>query len=75
VPFYFTNGLPDITRRQTDEDGVAGFLNVGPGVTVLQATLPDGTVMTERTFFVRPGWLTATFLRPAPIDSPAASEL
>lgn len=70
VPFYFTDGLPDITRRETDADGLGGFVNVPPGVTLLQSLLADGTVVDRRSFIIRPGWLTTAFMRPAGFQPP-----
>jgi hypothetical protein len=68
VPYYFANGLPDVTRRQTDESGLAGYLNVPPGVTLIQSELGDGTVVSRKSVIVRPGWLSAIFMRPAPFE-------
>jgi hypothetical protein len=71
ITYYFADGLPDITPRGTDGDGIAGFLNVPPGLTRLQARLADGSVIDSRTFIVRPGWLMTAFMRPAGFEAPA----
>jgi hypothetical protein len=70
VPFYFANGLPDITRRETDDDGLAGYVNSPPGVTLLQSQLTDGTVVDRKSLIVRPGWLMTAYMRPAGFQPP-----
>jgi hypothetical protein len=65
VPYYFADGLPDVTRRQTDDDGLAGFLNAPPGVTLIQVQLGDGSVVNRKSIIVRRGWLSAVYMRPA----------
>jgi hypothetical protein len=71
VTYYFANGLPDPTPRATDGDGIAGFINVPPGLTTLQARLADGTVIDSRSFIVRPNWIMTAFMRPAGFQAPA----
>jgi hypothetical protein len=71
VPFYFINGLPDITLRETDDDGLGGYVNVPAGVTSVQSRLADGTLVDRRSFIVRPGWFVSSFMRPAGFQPPA----
>jgi hypothetical protein len=70
VPFYFANGLPTITRRETDDEGLAGYINSPPGVTLLQSQLADGTVVDRASLIVRPGWIMTAFMRPAGFQAP-----
>ncbi len=74
VAYYFDDGLPTITRRETDEDGIAGFVNVPTGVTVISAQLADGRIISRRSLIIRRGWLSATFMRPAAWEAPETAE-
>jgi len=65
VAWYFENGLPNRTRQQTDKDGLGGFAGTSPGVALLGASLLDGTPVSSRSVFIRGGWITAAYLRPA----------
>jgi hypothetical protein len=64
IPWYFEGGLPNRERVTTDSGGLGGFIGSQPGVTVLEASLPDGTVTTGGSYVVRAGWMTSGYLRP-----------
>jgi hypothetical protein len=64
VPFYFINGLPNITSRETDGAGLAGFANAPTGVTQLEVRRGDGALISRKSVIVRAGWLTGAFMRP-----------
>jgi hypothetical protein len=65
VPYSFVNGLPVVYQDVTSEQGLAGFVNVPPGVVVVTAFPDDGTrAMSIDTFLVRAGWLTIQSLIP-----------
>jgi hypothetical protein len=63
-PWYFEAGLPSTTRTQTDVSGLGGFIGSTPGVSSLEAVLPDGRVITTKSVIVRERWMTAGYLRP-----------
>jgi hypothetical protein len=63
-PFYFSQGLPDLTATQTDGFGQAGALNVPVGTLRATATLVStGTEVGSTSFDVRPGSLTSAWIR------------
>jgi hypothetical protein len=64
TPFYFESGLPNTARDQTDPDGLGGYIGSLPGVTVFESELVDGTLTSQKSMIIRPGWLTTTFMRP-----------
>jgi hypothetical protein len=64
APFYFSNGLPDLSATQTDDFGLAGALNVPVGTLRATATLVStGTEVGSASFDVRPGSLTSAWIR------------
>jgi hypothetical protein len=64
APFYFTNGLPDLTASETDSFGLAGAVNVPAGTVKATATLVStGTEVGSASFDVRPGSLTSAWIR------------
>jgi hypothetical protein len=65
VPWYFDQGLPNTERRQTDESGLGGFVSSEPGLSILEASLPDGRTIESMSIIVRPSWIAAGYLRPA----------
>jgi hypothetical protein len=65
VPYSFVDGLPVAYQDVTSEQGLAGFVNVPPGVVVVTAFPEDGTrAMSIDTFLVRAGWMTNQSLIP-----------
>jgi hypothetical protein len=65
VPWYFVNGLPSSTEEQTGDDGLGGFVNLPPGLAVIDAQTSDGTsIAGPHSLVVRPNWLSALHLRP-----------
>jgi hypothetical protein len=64
APFYFSNGLLDLSAMKTDDFGLAGALNVPVGT--LRATATVVSTKTEvgsASFDVRPGSLTSAWIR------------
>lgn len=65
VPWYFVDGLPSGTQQQTGVDGLGGFVNVPPGLAVIDALAPNGTSISgAHSLVVRPNWMSATYIRP-----------
>jgi hypothetical protein len=65
VPYSFVNGLPVAYQNVTSEQGLAGFVNVPPGIVVVTAFPDDGArSMSIDTFLVRAGWGTNQSLIP-----------
>lgn len=61
-PWYFVGGLPSSTATFTaGESGLGGFINVAPGIAVVNAVLPGSAlpIATPRSVLVRGGWMTA----------------
>lgn len=66
IPYAFVDDLPVINRDSTSSQGLAGFVNVPPGIVVVTgyrdgASEPVGV----ESMLVRPGWVSNTFLLPA----------
>lgn len=66
--WYFDETLPSVERQETDRTGLGGFIGSKPGVSVLEAKLPDGTSIVRRNLNVRAGWMTAGYLKPIAAD-------
>jgi hypothetical protein len=65
VPWYFVDGLPSGTQTETGVEGLGGFVNVPPGLAVIDALAPNGTSISgPHSLVVRPNWLSAMHLRP-----------
>jgi len=62
--FNYVDGLP--TVQTTTVDGVGGVLNVPAGSVVLTGTLQNGRNIGVESFLMRPRWLTAGYIQPAP---------
>jgi hypothetical protein len=65
VPYAFVDDLPVANQDSTSEQGLAGFVNVPPGVVVVSG-FPHGraeTVSVE-SLLVRTGWLSSASLQP-----------
>jgi hypothetical protein len=65
VPYAFVNDLPVLNQDVTSEQGLAGFVNVSPGVVVLRG-FPQSSPspLTMETLLVRGGWLTSLSVLP-----------
>lgn len=66
IPYAFVDDLPVINRDSTGSQGLAGFVNVPPGIVVVTgyrdgASEPVGV----ESMLVRPGWVSSSFLLPA----------
>lgn len=66
MPYAFVDDLPVIDRDSTGSQGLAGFVNVPPGIVVVAgyragASEPVGV----ESLLVRPGWVSNSFLLPA----------
>ncbi|HKO89691.1 MAG TPA: hypothetical protein VJU61_00970 [Polyangiaceae bacterium] len=65
VPYAFVNDLPVLNQDVTSEQGLAGFVNVSPGVVVLRGFSPgSSSPLTVETLLVRSAWLTSVSLLP-----------
>jgi hypothetical protein len=72
VPWYFVGGLPSSTQTETGPEGLAGFVNVSPGIAVFEAINPDGTILGGlQSMVVRPGWMSSMYLRPPGVQTSA----
>jgi len=68
VPFSFANGLPTIGAAVTDGRGLAGALNVPPGLVRAWGDIATtGERVGARTINARAGWLSGFSLVPAPL--------
>jgi hypothetical protein len=66
-PFAFIDNLPVVGQTVTDVQGTAGFLNVLPGLAVVQSVRSeDGTVTKTASGQVRAGWFTYLMLSAGP---------
>jgi hypothetical protein len=64
--FYFAGGLPTNAAKSTGTDGLAGFVNMAEGSTVVQAFTRNGVAIKEpQSVVVRPNWMTAVYLKAA----------
>jgi hypothetical protein len=66
VPYAFVDDLPVINRDSTSSQGLAGFVNVPPGIVVVTG-YRDGVSepVGVESMLVRPGWVSSSFLLPA----------
>jgi hypothetical protein len=65
VPYAFVNDLPVLNQDVTGDQGLAGFVNVSPGVVVLRAFPQSSTSpLTVETLLVRGGWLSNVSVLP-----------
>jgi hypothetical protein len=65
VPWYFLDGLPTGMGSETGAQGLAGYVNVSPGLAVVEARAPDGTTIAgPQSLVVRAGWLSAVYVKP-----------
>jgi hypothetical protein len=66
-PFAFVDGLPVVGQTVTDPQGTAGFLNVLPGLAVVQSVRSaDSAVTKTASGQVRAGWFTHLVLGAQP---------
>ncbi len=71
-PWYFVGGLPSGTQTETGPEGLAGFMNVAPGLAVFEATNEDGELLGGlQSVVVRPGWMSSMYLRPPGVQTSA----
>jgi hypothetical protein len=65
VPWYFVDGLPTSTATETGPDGLGGFVNMPPGLAVVDLKAPTGvSIRGAQSFVVRPNWVSAAYVRP-----------
>lgn len=66
IPYAFVDDLPVINRDSTSAQGLAGFVNVPPGIVVVTG-YRDGSSepVAVESLLVRPGWVSSSFLLPA----------
>jgi len=65
VPYAFVDDLPVANQDSTSEQGLAGFVNVPPGVVVVSG-FPHGRAqaVSVESLLVRTGWLSSVSLQP-----------
>lgn len=68
-PWYFVDGLPSSTQQETGREGLAGFINVPPGLNVVRAEGADGTDLGPQSMVVRPGWMSSMYIRPPGVQT------
>jgi hypothetical protein len=72
VPWYFVGGLPSSSQTETGPEGLAGFMNVAPGLAVFEATNDEGALLGGlQSVVVRPGWMSSMYLRPPGVQTSA----
>ena len=72
VPWYFVGGLPSGTQTETGPEGLAGFLDVPPGVAVFDAVTEDGTVLGGlQSVVIRSGYMSSMYLKPPGVQTSA----
>lgn len=66
IPYVFVDDLPVINRDSTSAQGVAGFVNVPPGIVVVSGFRADASEpISVESMLVRTGWVSQSFLLPA----------
>ena len=67
VPFAFVDGLPVVGYVVSNGDGIGGFVNVPPGLVVLQGQEAGSSRLSGKaSVLVRKGWFAYGDLNPAP---------
>jgi hypothetical protein len=67
VPFAFIDGLPAIGYTVSNREGLGGFVNVPPGLVILEGQeVSSGQVTGTVSVVVRKGWFSYGDLNPAP---------
>lgn len=58
--WYFVGALPSASAEETADTGLGGFINVAPGVAVVDARLPSENlaIATPKSVLVRANWMT-----------------
>jgi hypothetical protein len=65
VRWYFVDGLPNTTATATGPDGLGGFVNMPPGLAVVDLKAPNGvSIRGAQSFVVRANWVSAAYVRP-----------
>jgi hypothetical protein len=65
VSWYFVDGLPTSRGTATGTDGLGGFVNVPPGLAVVDLKAPNGlSIGGPQSFTVRPNWVSSAYVRP-----------
>jgi hypothetical protein len=65
TPWYFIDGLPTGRGAATGTDGLAGMVNVVPGLAVVDVKAPTGlSIRGPQSVVVRPNWLSVVYVRP-----------
>jgi hypothetical protein len=66
IPYAFVDDLPVVNRDSTSAQGVAGFVNVPPGIVVVSGFRADvSEPVSVESMLVRTGWVSQSFLLPA----------
>jgi hypothetical protein len=65
IIFYFAGGLPTYRTTVTSDDGIGGVFNVPAGLVFFDAIAPTGaSISGSQSVVIRPGWVSALFVRP-----------
>jgi hypothetical protein len=64
VQWYFVDGLPASSGSGTGADGMAGIVNVQPGVQIFDLKANGVSIAGPQSVVVRPNWLSAVYVRP-----------
>ena len=65
VPWYLVDGLPTARASMTAADGLGGYLNVSPGLALIDVKAPNGSsIAGPQSMVVRPGWMSVVYIRP-----------
>jgi hypothetical protein len=65
IPWYFVGGFPSGMQTETGPEGLAGFVNVSPGLTIFEASNKDATLLGGvQSVVVRAGWMSSMYVRP-----------
>jgi hypothetical protein len=60
VEWYYVDGVPSAEVTETSSEGLGGFINTPPGVSIINTTGREGqTLASRKRVAVRAGWLTA----------------
>jgi hypothetical protein len=65
-PWYTVSGFPTFAAQATSAQGLGGFVNVSPGISVVQVERGDGTPLaTPQAVLVRSGWMSTLMWDPS----------
>lgn len=72
TPYYFVGPLPSGVGTSTDSSGLGGFVNVPPGLAIVDLRAPNGrSIVGPQSIVIRANWLSGFFVRPPGRDRSA----